>query len=519
MTWAEGQLLQSGKYQIIRQLGGGGFGLTYLAEDPSLRRQVVIKTPNRIFQRDQEYERFVRRFKREGQALARISHPNVVRVVEYFEEQGMPCLVMAYVQGETLNQVIRRRGQLPEGEAVQCFRQLATALQFVHQEGLIHCDVHPGNIMLRQAGDPVLIDFGSAKTLHPSTQTVTTTTNDFAPYEQGQPDGKPQPTLDIYGLAATLYFAVTGSKPQSAMSRKLYGDTLKTPKQHRAALSTWLNQAILKGMALEAQDRPTSMHVWLNLLQPPQVPKFRPAAQSETSKPEQPTQTVQLSFLLQPPQVPKFRPAAQSGKSKPKQPTQTVQPSFPWIRLGIFALGYLPVGILLGWSSSSVLAWAWTWVSVATAAGVLAATGDWVVAVAVAVAVAGVVVGDWAVAVAGTVVGTVVGAVVGAKVGTVIGAEAEAILGLVGLLMGASFGGSISGYFTSLGFWSVLGLGLIALMQLFLICVCLDFSSNFLDNCDHKSKTFIIGATYSLGLALGGGLGWWLKLSGFKFPF
>ena len=95
----KGQLLQSGNYTIVRRIGGGGFGLTYLATDSFLDRRVVIKTPNDTFQADQDYERYVRRFQREGQTLANIKHPNVVRVIGFFEEAGMPCLVMAYVAG------------------------------------------------------------------------------------------------------------------------------------------------------------------------------------------------------------------------------------------------------------------------------------------------------------------------------------------------------------------------------------------------------------------------------------
>jgi eukaryotic-like serine/threonine-protein kinase len=186
MVWAIRQLLQSGRYQVIKQIGGGGFGLTYLAEDQMLHRQVVIKTPNRTFEQEQDYEKFVRRFQWEGQVLAKITHPNVVRVIELFQEAGRPCLVMEYIEGETINECIRRVDYLPEADAIKYFRQLATALQTVHQAGLIHCDIHPGNIMIRHESAPVLIDFGSSKSLLPTTYTVTTTVNsDLAPEVEG----------------------------------------------------------------------------------------------------------------------------------------------------------------------------------------------------------------------------------------------------------------------------------------------------------------------------------------------
>jgi serine/threonine protein kinase len=277
MIWAEGHNLKSGKYQIARQIGIGGFGLTYLAkdlEDLSEDRQVVIKTPNRGLRDDGDYEKFVKRFQHEAQMLGKINHPNVVRVLDFFEEEGIPCLVMEYVAGETLNAIVKRRGYLPENEALQYFRKLAEALHTVHQTELIHCDVHPRNIILRQESgtpQPVLIDFGSAKSLQPSTLTVSMTWNEYSPYEQEdekrnnkgdkQRNNNRQPTLDVYGLAATLYLVVTGEKPEPATNRKLYGKRLKPPKHHRSELSDWLNRAILKGMALEAKNRPRSMQV------------------------------------------------------------------------------------------------------------------------------------------------------------------------------------------------------------------------------------------------------------------
>ena len=206
MMWTQGHQLQSRPYQILRQLGHGGFGLTFLAQDRSLNRQVVIKAPNRELERDQDYDKFTRRFRREGEALAKITHPHVVQVIELFQEEKIPCLVLAYIEGETLNECIRQRGAIAEAEAVAIFRKLAMALQTLHQAGLIHCDVHPGNIMLRQGDqEPILIDFGSAKLLQPNTYTVTTTVNEgYAPYEQRRKDAEPNAKWDVYGLTATL---------------------------------------------------------------------------------------------------------------------------------------------------------------------------------------------------------------------------------------------------------------------------------------------------------------------------
>lgn len=268
--WEPGQILNSGKYRIQHKIGSGGFGLTYLAEAVEQRQFVVIKAPNQDYAVDQDYHKFIRRFKREGQALAQIKHPSVVQVRDICEESGIPYLVLDYVEGETLNQRIRRDGAIPEDECVQIFRQIAEVLQKeLHKRGIIHCDLHPGNIILDSENKPILIDFGSAKLLQPNTYTVTTTANEsFSPYEQSH--GKPKFTWDIYALSATFYFALTGQKPEPSLKRKLYGLQLKPPNRYHPGLKEWMNNAILQGMELEPENRPQSMREWLDLLQAPE---------------------------------------------------------------------------------------------------------------------------------------------------------------------------------------------------------------------------------------------------------
>lgn len=326
--WSKGHLLQSGKYEIQKQLGVGGFGLTYLAVDTFLKRQVVIKTPNQLLQKDREYEKYVRRFQREGQALAQIAHPNVVPVIEYFESIEMPCLVMAFVEGVTLNERIREQGKLPQSVAVRGFIKLAGALHLLHKGGLIHCDLHPGNVILRPDNELILIDFGSAKLVQPATVTLTTTINtNFSPYEQGlykeesMQDKKLQATLDVYGLSATLYFAITAQRPMSSISRKLYGDKLEAPQLLCEDIPDWLSQSILKGMALEAEDRPDSMEAWSRLLHPPQatqLPSLEPPPLPTRSNPVPRTTPAAPSPAPQPTPTPQIAPAA---------PTPTPQPA------------------------------------------------------------------------------------------------------------------------------------------------------------------------------------------------
>ena len=360
MVWSAGKQLQGGKYKIIRKIGDGGFGLTYLARDSFLGRDVVIKTPKQELETDSEYERFMRRFQREGQALAKISHQNIVQVIELFEAQGLPCLVMAYITGLSLNEQIRNTGPLSQEVAVNCFRKLAEALHSVHQAGLIHCDLHPGNIILQSGNEPVLIDFGSAKFLQPSAVTVTTTVNDaFCPYEQGR--SEPEATLDVYGLAATFYFAVTGEKPARAMDRKLYGDKLISPKSLTQQLETWVEQTILAGMALEARDRPNSMQQWLKILQAPQL-RFsdRDAIATESRH------NIHMISRDSPRQKHKY---SQRPKSAPRK--KSYSKKLPWRTLILVLSFYLVTGLfvgnitqfaLLAWSVLWSVIWNWTWV-------------------------------------------------------------------------------------------------------------------------------------------------------------
>ena len=134
--------------------------------------------------------------------------------------------------------------------------------------------------------------------LQPNTYTVTTTVNEgYAPYEQRRKDADPNPKWDIYGLAATLYFAVTGQKPETSVDRKLYGDALIAPQKHRSDLSSWLNQAILQGMDLEPDNRPASMQIWLGALHPPQPRIVKPPEPEPVKTPFRARPIALLEFI------------------------------------------------------------------------------------------------------------------------------------------------------------------------------------------------------------------------------
>jgi serine/threonine protein kinase len=270
MKWKKGQQLKAGKYIIEEVLGQGGFGITYKAVHESLNQPVVIKTPNEYLKYEADYDKYVERFIKEGQILARLSethHPHIVAVRDLFRDGDTYCLVMDFVSGKNLFDVVKQSGRLLEQEAVRCIRQIGEALAFIHQAGLVHRDAHPGNIILCKNGQAVLIDFGISKELTPSTQTSTGDVGNrgFAPYEQ-LAKGSREPTVDVYCLAATLYYAVTAQRPPTSLERKLNNVALIAPKKIVPEISNRLNQAILWGMALEPEDRPKSMLDWLKVL-------------------------------------------------------------------------------------------------------------------------------------------------------------------------------------------------------------------------------------------------------------
>ncbi len=198
--------------------------------------------------------------------LSEKQHPNIVRVRDLFEESGTYCLVMDFVAGESLWDLVQRRGALPEWEAVDYVRQIGEALTVVHAAGLVHRDAHPGNIMVQSDRKAVLIDFGIAGEIFPASVSSKPFANPaFAPYEQMR--GGREPAVDIYCLAASLYYTITGQRPASSLKRKLNNVPLVSPKQLAEGIGDELNRAILKGMELEANKRPQSMREWLKLLE------------------------------------------------------------------------------------------------------------------------------------------------------------------------------------------------------------------------------------------------------------
>lgn len=274
MIWTPGQRLNGDRYIIEGKLGEGGFGVTYLAQKAQNRQRVVIKTLKDDLLRDPNFAWFRDKFRDEALLLSLCKHPNIVQIDNYFIHGDLPCIAMEYVAGKDLWNLVEKRGFLWETEALNYIRQVAEAVIVVHEKGLLHRDIKPQNIMVRDNFDAVLIDFGLARGFIPDrTQQMTLgLTHGFAPPEQYGEMGRFAEYTDVYALAATLYYLLTKTPPTAAFMRA-FNDPLKPPFQINPNISDGVNRAIMKGMEMDETKRPQSVQKWLAML--PQSPGNR----------------------------------------------------------------------------------------------------------------------------------------------------------------------------------------------------------------------------------------------------
>lgn len=274
-----GQPLQGGKYTLDQPLGQGGFGITFKATHHYLHKTIVIKTMNPDLRSHPQFAKLEQQFQDEGRRLALCVHPNIVRVNDFFVENGVPYLVMDYIPGQTLDAIVFPNYPLPESIAVHYIRQVAAALEVVHQQGLLHRDVKPQNIILREGTDQVvLIDFGIAREFNSgTTQTHTSIISEgYAPIEQYMAQAKRTPATDVYGLAATLYALLTAQVPVASILRDR--TPMSAPRDLQPQISPAVNQAVMRGMAIDLQYRPPTIADWLHLFPSPETAPPNPIA-------------------------------------------------------------------------------------------------------------------------------------------------------------------------------------------------------------------------------------------------
>lgn len=277
-----GALLQGGKYKIIKVLGQGGFGITYLAEQTGLGMKVAIKefflkgscTRNSstsevlvpVTDNQDTVSRCLRKFKSEARKIASLNNDHIVNIIDVFDENGTSYYVMKYLGGGSLLHLVSGV-PMDEKSAVKIIVQICDALHSVHENGLLHLDIKPANIIFDERGRAVLIDFGVSKYVDSPQDSATTSSlvgfsRGYAPLEQINAVGSTlTPASDIYALGATLYHLVTGETPPDASVIMNKGLPALPEK-----LSESIKETIQEAMQPKSIDRPQDVDSFMRLL-------------------------------------------------------------------------------------------------------------------------------------------------------------------------------------------------------------------------------------------------------------
>ena len=257
-----------GRYHILEQLGEGGMATVYKAYDMRLECDVAVKVISTAKFTQEAMGRALKRFEREAKAVARLTHPNIVKVTDYGEYEGQPYLVMPFLAGGNLKQYLKTHGRLPWQEAVHLILPIAQALDFAHCQGVIHRDVKPANILLTQNGQPMLTDFGVAKVVEEeatSDLTGTAATVGTPEYMAPEQTGKNiDHRVDIYALGIVFYEMLTGRRPYEADTPlavlvKQASEPLPRPSRFAPGLSEKMERVLFKALAKKPEDRFQSM--------------------------------------------------------------------------------------------------------------------------------------------------------------------------------------------------------------------------------------------------------------------
>ena len=272
------------EFEIVRELGFGGFGITYLARDHALARLVAVKEyfpgdwgtrradgtiAPRSATTEADYAWGLDRFVDEARVLARLTHHNIVRVYRIVEAAGSAYMAMEYVEGHSLAEELKSSGPLPERRVRRLLAGLAEGLAAVHAAGLLHRDIKPANVMLREGdGSPVLIDFGAAREqLGRKSQSITSVlTPGYAPIEQYSTKGRQGPWTDLYALGAVAYAALSGRVPDDATERTLNDELAPVETVAASPVGAETAAAVMTALEVYPDRRPRDVSEWLAVL-------------------------------------------------------------------------------------------------------------------------------------------------------------------------------------------------------------------------------------------------------------
>jgi len=263
-----------GKYMLGKVLGEGGFGITYIAYDLNMNIVMAVKEyyPNGLVTRSTTESMTIRtyggepgeyfkkgreRFVDEAKRLARFRDlPGIVAVTDFLIENGTAYIVMEFVEGQTLKSYLEQMGgRLPPEQVFDMMAPVFGSLAQIHENGIIHRDISPDNIMISPDGSVKLLDFGAAREFHDLNKSLSVMLkHGYAPMEQYTSKGQQGPFTDVYALSATIYMAITGMTPENAMDR-LLEESLEPPSKLGIALPDYQEAALIKGLAVRQADR------------------------------------------------------------------------------------------------------------------------------------------------------------------------------------------------------------------------------------------------------------------------
>ncbi len=353
MMLAVGQVLQN-RYRILSFLSQGGMGAVYCAGDVRLTIQVAVKemTPQPDLAAH-VLAQLRQQFQREAATLARLNHSHLVRVTDFFEEDGNAYLVMDHIEGESLAARIERQGALPESQVLQWAAQLLDALEYCHDQGVIHRDVKPQNVILRPDGQAVLVDFGLLKLWDPRDPRTKTAmrgmgTPEYAPPEQYESDtAHTSPSSDVYGLGATIYHALCGQAPPTATLRMAMPEAFVPLRHLSPGVSAQTEMAVLKALELVRSQRWQSageMAAALHSAAPPRpaVAPTRPPARTAVLPESHP---LQAARPVPPPAM--SPPAPVAPPRQAAAPPRQGRPRWLWIAGGLVISGVVASALLV----------------------------------------------------------------------------------------------------------------------------------------------------------------------------
>jgi len=330
------------RYEILELLGKGGMAMVYKAYDTRLERELAIKIIRRDAFPPEDLHDVIKRFEREAKSLARLSHPNIVKVMDYGEYEGSPFLVLEYFPGGTLKQKIG--GLVAWQEAARLLLPIARGVEYAHNRGVIHRDIKPANILMTEDGEPTLSDFGIAK-LFQGDKTTTLTgsgaaigTPEYMAPEQWT--GQTGPKSDMYSLGVILYEMVTGRRPYIAdtpggVFLKQVTEPLPLPGEIVPDLPESVERFLLKTLAKEPADRYADLGVFIKELESLLSHYDREAKE----KAEQDAQETRVGQVVKKP-----------FETKP-EPKKQRSAKFPLWSIGLIAFAFL---VLVMWGISSI---------------------------------------------------------------------------------------------------------------------------------------------------------------------